>query len=76
MQHFYIYRANKNMEQLIYIKPWTRIGPYVVGFYTGYLLYKTECKLKMPKVTLIVICCMRKYVINNEYLQITKIYKK
>ena len=23
----------------IYIKPWTRIGPYVIGIVTGYLLH-------------------------------------
>ena len=34
----------------IYVKPWCRIGPYVVGFFTGYVLYKTECKLRIPKV--------------------------
>ncbi|XP_060563003.1 nose resistant to fluoxetine protein 6-like, partial [Ruditapes philippinarum] len=34
----------------IYFKPWSRIGPYVVGIYTGYLLYKTECKIKFSKL--------------------------
>ncbi|XP_053380233.1 nose resistant to fluoxetine protein 6-like [Mercenaria mercenaria] len=34
----------------LYIKPWNRVGPYVVGFFTGYILYKTECKVKMSKV--------------------------
>lgn len=24
----------------IYIKPWTRIGPYIIGMVAGYLLYK------------------------------------
>ena len=36
----------------IYDKPWARIGPYVVGFLTGYILYKTECKIRIPKVAL------------------------
>ncbi|XP_053380232.1 nose resistant to fluoxetine protein 6-like [Mercenaria mercenaria] len=35
----------------LYFKPWTRIGPYVVGFFLGYILYKTECKVKMSKVS-------------------------
>lgn len=33
-----------------YVKPWCRIGPYVVGFLAGYILYKTDCKIKIPKV--------------------------
>lgn len=32
-----------------YVKPWCRIGPYVVGFLAGYILYKTDCKIKIPK---------------------------
>ncbi|XP_045202094.2 nose resistant to fluoxetine protein 6-like [Mercenaria mercenaria] len=35
----------------MHFTPWTRIGPYVVGIFTGYLLYKTECKVKMSKLT-------------------------
>lgn len=34
----------------IYFKPWARIGPYVVGFFTGYVLYRTDCKVKMSKL--------------------------
>ena len=26
----------------VYVKPWCRIGPYVVGIVTGYLLHITE----------------------------------
>jgi hypothetical protein len=37
----------------IYIKPYTRVAPYVVGFYTGYLLYKTKNNVKIPKVKLL-----------------------
>ncbi|XP_056013122.1 nose resistant to fluoxetine protein 6-like isoform X3 [Ostrea edulis] len=33
-----------------YIKPYCRIGPYLMGILFGYLLYKTDCKLKMNKV--------------------------
>ena len=36
----------------IYIKPWCRIGPYVVGFLAGYILYRTKCKIRIPKVQL------------------------
>ena len=31
----------------IYIKPWTRIGPYVVGVVAGYLLYKYRYSICM-----------------------------
>ncbi|XP_053380235.1 nose resistant to fluoxetine protein 6-like [Mercenaria mercenaria] len=41
--------ANDAMQE-IYIKPWARIGPYVIGFFTGYILYITECKVKMSKL--------------------------
>ena len=33
-----------------YVKPWCRIGPYIVGFVAGYILYRLDCKLKIPKV--------------------------
>ncbi|XP_060562019.1 O-acyltransferase like protein-like [Ruditapes philippinarum] len=34
----------------LYFKPWNRIGPYVIGFALGYILYRTECKVKMSKL--------------------------
>ena len=34
----------------IYDRPWCRVGPYAVGVFTGYILYKTDCKLTIPKV--------------------------
>lgn len=33
----------------IYDKPWTRLGPYLVGMCVGWLLFKTNCKIKMSK---------------------------
>lgn len=33
-----------------YIKPYCRVGPYIVGIFCGYFLYKTDCKLKINKV--------------------------
>ncbi|CAH1786288.1 unnamed protein product, partial [Owenia fusiformis] len=33
--------------QNIYIKPYTRIGPYLVGFVVGYILYRTNKKVKL-----------------------------
>lgn len=34
----------------IYDKPWTRLGPYLIGMSVGYFLFKTDCKVKMSKV--------------------------
>ncbi|XP_078045042.1 O-acyltransferase like protein-like [Augochlora pura] len=39
----------------LYDKPWSRIGPYLLGMITGWYLYKSNCTLKMPK-TLALIC--------------------
>ncbi|KAJ4446596.1 hypothetical protein ANN_13293, partial [Periplaneta americana] len=33
----------------LYDKPWTRLGPYVVGMCVGWLLDKTNCTIKMHK---------------------------
>ena len=35
----------------LYDKPWLRAGPYFVGIITGYILFKTNCKLKLPLVS-------------------------
>jgi len=35
----------------IYDKPWTRLGPYFVGMSIGWMLFKTECKIKMNTVS-------------------------
>ncbi|XP_013404099.1 nose resistant to fluoxetine protein 6 [Lingula anatina] len=32
-----------------YIIPWCRIGPYLIGLLVGFLLNKTQCKIKMNK---------------------------
>ncbi|XP_063243189.1 O-acyltransferase like protein-like [Bacillus rossius redtenbacheri] len=34
----------------LYDKPWTRLGPYVVGLLTGWLLHHLDCKLQLHKV--------------------------
>ncbi|XP_015433658.1 PREDICTED: nose resistant to fluoxetine protein 6-like [Dufourea novaeangliae] len=38
----------------IYDKPWTRLGPYLIGMAMGYFLFKTDCKIKMTKTTVCV----------------------
>lgn len=35
----------------IYDKPWTRIGPYLVGMAVGWILFKTNCKIRMNRLT-------------------------
>lgn len=59
----YIALVNNHMPSLddplalfdkIYDKPWTRLGPYLIGMTVGYFLFKTDCKLKMSKTTVVV----------------------
>lgn len=35
----------------IYDKPWTRFGPYLVGMATGWILFKTNLKIRIGKVS-------------------------
>ncbi|XP_014468573.1 PREDICTED: nose resistant to fluoxetine protein 6-like, partial [Dinoponera quadriceps] len=37
----------------IYDKPWTRIGPYLIGMITGWYLFKINCKANMQKVIVV-----------------------
>ena len=52
--HFYfftlIYLSRGLDDGKIYTRPYYRMGPYLVGMYTGYLLYKTQCNHRMNKV--------------------------
>ncbi|KAK3913371.1 Nose resistant to fluoxetine protein 6 [Frankliniella fusca] len=32
----------------LYDKPWTRLGPYLIGMITGWLLFKTKGRIRMP----------------------------
>ncbi|KAH9640560.1 hypothetical protein HF086_000504, partial [Spodoptera exigua] len=34
----------------VYEKPWTRLGPYLVGMLTGWILFKTNLTIKMSRV--------------------------
>ena len=35
----------------LYDKPWTRIGPYIIGMCAGWLLAEKKCQIKMPWVS-------------------------
>jgi len=32
----------------IYDKPWTRLGPYLIGMAVGWILFRTNCKAAAP----------------------------
>ena len=34
----------------IYVAPWCRVSVYLIGILTGYKLFTTQCKIKIPKV--------------------------
>ncbi|XP_051158664.1 nose resistant to fluoxetine protein 6-like [Leptopilina boulardi] len=38
----------------LYDKPWTRIGPYLIGMTTGWYLFRVNCKLQLNKLILII----------------------
>jgi len=43
--------SEKNYMQWLYIKPWHRFGPYVIGILLGYILHSTKSRpFKMSKV--------------------------
>ncbi|CAI9744334.1 resistant to fluoxetine 6-like [Octopus vulgaris] len=42
-------QTTANTFQDIYVKPYTRIGPYLIGLLYGYYLYKFNCKLRINK---------------------------
>ena len=50
---------------VMYIKPWARFGPYAIGIATGYLMYKTKCKVKMNKV------CLQQNLLPSTWLLLT-----
>ena len=43
--------SEKDYMQWLYIKPWNRFGPYVIGILLGYILHSTKSRpFKMSKV--------------------------
>ncbi|XP_064616085.1 O-acyltransferase like protein-like [Liolophura sinensis] len=49
--------SRPDFMEKIYIKPWCRIGPYLVGIFVGYVLYRTRCKVKLHASTVILGWC-------------------
>ncbi|KAM8719653.1 hypothetical protein ACLKA7_005821 [Drosophila subpalustris] len=35
----------------IYDKPWTRLGPYLIGMAVGWILFRSNCKIRLPRLT-------------------------
>ncbi|KAL4706806.1 hypothetical protein ACJJTC_010040 [Scirpophaga incertulas] len=48
--HQYKARIQEPFEMFdaLYDKPWSRIGPYLIGMIVGWYLHKTKCKIQMP----------------------------
>ncbi|CAH2068446.1 unnamed protein product, partial [Iphiclides podalirius] len=48
--HQYKARIQEPFEMFdpLYDKPWSRIGPYLIGMIVGWYLHKTKCQVKMP----------------------------
>ncbi|XP_014468574.1 PREDICTED: nose resistant to fluoxetine protein 6-like [Dinoponera quadriceps] len=38
---------------ILYDKPWTRIGPYLIGMATGWYLFRVNCKTNMKKAVVV-----------------------
>ncbi|CAG5042180.1 unnamed protein product [Parnassius apollo] len=50
VSHQYKVRIQEPFEMFdqLYDKPWSRIGPYLVGMIVGWYLHKTKCQVKIP----------------------------
>ncbi|XP_049886800.1 nose resistant to fluoxetine protein 6-like isoform X2 [Pectinophora gossypiella] len=48
--HQYKARIQEPFEMFdaLYDKPWSRIGPYLIGMVVGWYLHKTKCKVRLP----------------------------
>ncbi|XP_050465551.1 nose resistant to fluoxetine protein 6-like isoform X2 [Cataglyphis hispanica] len=56
----YIPTLNEQWRLLhvFYFSPWTRIGPYIIGIITGYIVRKLNKKLALKKKTVIFCWCL------------------
>ncbi|VVC89545.1 unnamed protein product [Leptidea sinapis] len=48
--HQYKARIQEPFEMFdpLYDKPWSRIGPYLIGMLVGWFLHKTKCQVRIP----------------------------
>lgn len=42
--------GDDDFSKLLYVPCYARMGPYIIGLFTGYLLYRMKSKCRMPKV--------------------------
>ncbi|XP_060663059.1 uncharacterized protein LOC132796048 [Drosophila nasuta] len=51
LQHHYTHKVSLPFESFdfLYDKPWQRVGPYIVGMFTGYALYKVKTPPKISR---------------------------
>ncbi|GFR60174.1 nose resistant to fluoxetine protein 6-like [Elysia marginata] len=47
--NFDVFRQGEGYMQKLYVKPWARVGPFAIGLITGYILWKTKCKMHINK---------------------------
>ena len=53
---FSIFSLDNDYQLNLYFPSYARMGPYIVGLFTGYMLYRTKCKIRIPKVPVFLHC--------------------
>ena len=51
--NFDLIRTGEGYGGKLYIRPWSRVGPFAIGLIFGYILYRTKCKMNMNKFVVI-----------------------
>lgn len=64
--------ASVQYSSMVYIKPYCRMGPYLVGMFLAYFLYKKDTKVRIPKVKYEIPPLL---LLNNTYLRLTRCSK-
>ena len=58
--------SEKDYGEWLYIKPWNRFGPYVIGILLGYILHSTKSRpFKMSKVVQSLRDKQQSFIISN-----------
>jgi hypothetical protein len=52
LMNFHFINSQEDVFDKVYMKPYSRIAPYLIGVLTGYILWKSERRVKMPKVSI------------------------